>query len=51
MNRHLVRAVALTAALLCTPAQPAHAQIAVYDAANFAKNTLTELHTLNDRER
>ena len=46
MNRYLVRAVALAAALLCAPAQPAQAQVAVYDAANFAKNTLTELHTL-----
>lgn len=46
MNRYLARAVALTAALLCTPAPPAQAQMAVYDAANFAKNTLTELHTL-----
>lgn len=46
MNRYLTRAVALAAALLCTPAQPAQAQMAVYDAANFAKNTLTELHTL-----
>lgn len=46
MNRYLVRAVALAVALLCTPAQPAQAQMAVYDAANFAKNTLTELHTL-----
>jgi P-type conjugative transfer protein TrbJ len=46
MNRYLVRAAALAAALLCVPAQPAHAQVAVYDAANFAKNALTELHTL-----
>lgn len=46
MNRYLTRAVALAVALLCTPAQPAQAQMAVYDAANFAKNTLTELHTL-----
>ena len=46
MKRHLFRAVALTAALLGALAQPAQAQVAVYDAANFAKNTLTELHTL-----
>lgn len=46
MNRYLVRAAALAAALLCASPQPAHAQIAVYDAANFAKNALTELHTL-----
>jgi P-type conjugative transfer protein TrbJ len=46
MNRRLVRAVALAAALICAPMQPAQAQVAVYDAANFAKNTLTELHTL-----
>ena len=46
MKRHLFRAVALTATLLCALPQPAQAQVAVYDAANFAKNTLTELHTL-----
>ena len=46
MIRNLFRAVALMAALLCVPAQPAHAQVAVYDAANYVKNTLTELHTL-----
>lgn len=46
MNRYLIRATALAVALLCAPPQPAHAQIAVYDAANFAKNALTELHTL-----
>jgi P-type conjugative transfer protein TrbJ len=46
MKRNLFRAVALMAALLCVPAPPAHAQVAVYDAANYVKNTLTELHTL-----
>ena len=46
MKRNLFRAVALMAALLCVPAQPAQAQVAVYDAANYVKNTLTELHTL-----
>ena len=51
MNRYLVRAAALAAALLCVPAQPAHAQVAVYDAANFAKNALTELHTLQTGTR
>lgn len=46
MKRNLIRAAAVAAVLLCAPAQPAQAQIAVYDAANFAKNALTELHTL-----
>jgi P-type conjugative transfer protein TrbJ len=46
MNRYLIRATAVAVALLCASPQPAHAQIAVYDAANFAKNALTELHTL-----
>lgn len=46
MNRYLIRGAVLAVALLCASPQPAHAQIAVYDAANFAKNALTELHTL-----
>jgi P-type conjugative transfer protein TrbJ len=45
MNRRSRCAVA-AAALLFVPAQPAHGQWAVFDAANYAKNTLTELHTL-----
>jgi type IV secretion system protein TrbJ len=46
MSKNLIRAIALMAALLCVPTRPAHAQMAVYDAANYVKNTLTELHTL-----
>src|SRR5580700_4674045 len=46
MTRNLIRAIALAGAFFGALAQPTQAQVAVYDAANFAKNTLTELHTL-----
>jgi P-type conjugative transfer protein TrbJ len=44
MNNVIVRVVALTT-VLSLP-QPAAAQVTVFDPANYAKNTLTELNTL-----
>ncbi len=48
MKRNLISAIALAVALSLALAQPAVAQfgMTVFDPANYAKNTLTELHTL-----
>lgn len=46
MNRKPLGAIALAMALSFTLAQPTSAQVTVFDPANYAKNTLTELNTL-----
>jgi type IV secretion system protein TrbJ len=46
MTKKGIGAVVLSTALAFTIAWPAFAQITVFDPANFAKNTLTELNTL-----
>lgn len=46
MNRKSLGAIALALALSFSLVQPASAQVTVFDPANYAKNTLTELNTL-----
>jgi len=46
MNKKLLGAVALAVTLASAAVQPASAQITVFDPANYVKNTLTELNTL-----
>jgi P-type conjugative transfer protein TrbJ len=46
MNKKLFGAIALAMALSFAPLQPTSAQVTVFDPANYAKNTLTELNTL-----
>jgi len=46
MRNNPIGAAALAVALSFTLLQPASAQVMVFDPTNYAKNTLTELHTL-----
>lgn len=46
MKKNAFSAAALAVALSFALAQPAAAQVTVFDPANYAKNTLTELNTL-----
>ncbi|MHB8432284.1 MAG: P-type conjugative transfer protein TrbJ [Candidatus Tyrphobacter sp.] len=46
MWKHPIGAAALAVALSFALLQPASAQVMVFDPSNYAKNTLTELHTL-----
>jgi P-type conjugative transfer protein TrbJ len=46
MRNNPIGAAALAVALSFTLVQPASAQVMVFDPTNYAKNTLTELHTL-----
>jgi P-type conjugative transfer protein TrbJ len=46
MRNNPIGAAALAVALSSALLQPASAQIMVFDPSNYAKNTLTELHTL-----
>jgi P-type conjugative transfer protein TrbJ len=46
MRNNPIGAAALAVALSFTLLQPASAQVMVFDPSNYAKNTLTELHTL-----
>ena len=46
MRNNSIGAAALAVALSFTLLQPASAQVMVFDPSNYAKNTLTELHTL-----
>jgi P-type conjugative transfer protein TrbJ len=46
MKKNLFSAIAVAVALSLALVQPAAAQVTVFDPANYAKNTLTELHTL-----
>lgn len=46
MTKCSITAIAVATALLLAPVQRAEAQVAVFDAANFAKNSLNEANTL-----
>ncbi len=46
MNKKSFGAIALAVALSFASARPVSAQVTVFDPANYAKNTLTELNTL-----
>ena len=46
MRNNSIGAAALAVALSFALLQPASAQVMVFDPSNYAKNTLTELHTL-----
>jgi P-type conjugative transfer protein TrbJ len=46
MRNNPIGAAALAVALCFALLQPASAQVMVFDPSNYAKNTLTELHTL-----
>src|ERR1700693_4054430 len=46
MRNNSIGAAALAVALSFTLLQPASAQVMVFDPSHYAKNTLTELHTL-----
>ncbi len=46
MRNNPIRAAAFAVALSFALLQPASAQVMVFDPSNYAKNTLTELHTL-----
>ena len=46
MNNRSLGAIALAVAFSLSLVQPASAQVTVFDPANYAKNTLTELNTL-----